>query len=429
MWSVSMMRNGVNNVCELVINGGRSLCGEVELQGSKNSALPILAGTILTDEQCVIHNCPDISDTRTAIAILKDFGARAYRDGKSVYVCASEIDGGVIRRELMQKMRSSVMFTGALLSRCGKTMICLPGGCRLGERPIDLHISSLTSLGAKIEEVGECISCKLEKILSGDITLLYPSVGATENIMLMCANSGKEVRIFNPAREPEIVDLQNFLNGMGADIKGAGSDMIKISPIKALHGCEHSVIPDRIVASTYACAVAVCGGDVLIKGARADEMRLVLEVLKEIGCEILYDSEGVRVKSNKNLKPISMIKTLPYPGFPTDVQPLLGVVLSCARGTSKICETVFDSRFGYLSELCSMGARAKEYGSVAEFQGVKGLHGAGVCARDLRGGAALVVAALSARGTTVISGTEYIDRGYEKIEESLRTLGAEIYRI
>jgi len=416
-------------VRELVINGGNPLWGEVRLQGSKNASLPILAATILTDEECIIHNCPDISDTWAAIDILKDFGIKVCRIGETVRVCSACMDGSIIRKELMQKMRSSVMFMGAVLAKRGETLICHPGGCRLGDRPIDIHIKALSELGARIEDVGECIYCELKEVKEDEIVLLYPSVGATENIMMMCAGSGKVVQIYNAAREPEIVDLQNFLNAMGADIQGAGTDIITIRGVKELHGCEYTVMPDRVVAATIACAAAVCSGDVYIKEAKEEHIRLVVQTLREVGCRICSDASGVRVVSKGDLNGINMIKTLPYPGFPTDAQPMLGAVLTRCRGVSRISETIFDNRFCYLEELGKMGADTKIQGTVAEIRGVDKLKGANVAAKDLRGGAALVVAGLAAEGITVVSGTEFIDRGYEKIETAFKEIGANITRI
>lgn len=414
---------------KLVINGGRQLYGRLCIQGSKNAALPILAASLLTDERCIIHNCPDILDTETAIDILRGFGAEAERDGNCVSVCAANMSGRIIKPELMQKMRSSVMFTGAVLGRCGEAIICQPGGCRLGERPIDMHIRSLSRLGANIEITDECITCRLKEVCGNDIFLLYPSVGTTENIMLMCAGSGREVKIFNPAREPEIVDLQNFLNLMGADIKGAGSDLIRICPAGKLHGCEYTVMPDRIAVSTIACATASCGGDVFIDGAQPDHIRLVTAALTETGCDIRFGTGGIGIRSTGKLKAINMLKTLPYPGFPTDVQPLFGAVLVRAEGRTIMCETIFDNRFAYLRELEKMGADISVSGSKAEICGVAEIYGREVEAGDLRGGAALVVAGLGAIGTTVISGVEYIDRGYERIEEIFKKLGADISRL
>ncbi len=416
-------------MCELIINGGVPLNGEVRVQGSKNAVLPILAATVLTDDECVIHNCPDISDVGAAFDILRSLGCSAEYSSGVARVCARGADRAIISRELMQRMRSSVMFMGAMLSRGGEVMLCRPGGCQLGERPIDMHICSLTRLGAEITESGGCICCRLGKAVSGDITLVYPSVGATENIMLMCAGGECEVRIFNPAREPEIVELQNFLNMMGADIRGAGGDVIWIRKAGSLHGCEYSVAPDRIVAATYACMTAACGGDVLLREAVADHMRIPLEVLSEMGCEIDAGDFGITVRANGRCSAIANIKTLPYPGFPTDVQPMLCSALAGAKGVSRIVETIFENRFSYVPELKKMGADIIESGCSIEITGVERLRGACVKAKDLRGGAALVTAALSAEGTTVIGGVEYIDRGYEKIEKMLTQIGADIMRL
>lgn len=421
--------NGGRTVCELVISGKRCLCGEVDIQGSKNAVLPILAATLLTNETCVIHNCPRIADVEAAAEILRGLGASVNLDGNTVCVCAADISSNVIPKKLMEKMRSSVMFLGAVLGRTGEAIVCRPGGCRLGSRPIDIHISSLGRLGAKIEEAGDCIVCHLPEARSDDITLLYPSVGATENIMLMCAGSGCSVRIYNAAREPEIVDLQNFLNLMGARICGAGTDCIIIRPSGGLGGAEYSVMPDRIVAATYAMAVAACGGEALLRRAESEHMRLVLEVLKKIGCEIIEEDEGIRTAAFGRPKPVHMIKTMPYPGFPTDVQPMLAAALATADGESVICESIFDSRFGYAKELEKMGAKISGGGSSIRIEGVPNLLGANTEAKDLRGGAALVIAAAAAAGITVISGVEYINRGYENIERDLSRLGADILRI
>lgn len=416
-------------MCELIINGGNPLNGKIRVQGSKNAVLPILAASVLTDEECVIHNCPDLSDVWAAFDILESLGGRAVLIDDTATVCAKNTHGAVIGRELAQKMRSSVMFMGAMLSRSGEVMLCSPGGCRLGERPIDMHISSLTRLGAKISESGDCIRCRLDKVCSGDVTLVYPSVGATENIMLMCAGKDCEVRIFNPAREPEIIELQNFLNLMGADIKGAGTDVITIQKSNGLHGCRYTVAPDRIVAATYACMTAVCGGDVIIKEAIAEHLRVPIAVLSEMGCEISWGDFGIRVKSGGDLLAMPRIKTLPYPGFPTDVQPMMCAALSYAEGVSRIDETIFENRFSYVPELKMMGADISECGCSIEVKGVKNLHGACIAAKDLRGGAALVTAALAAEGTTVLGGIEYIDRGYVKIEKALIQLGADVLRL
>lgn len=416
-------------MCELIINGGNRLCGEVKIQGSKNASLPILAATLLTDERCVIHNCPNISDTNTAFEILNDLGADVISLRDYVTVRAKKLCNDKIPQDLMGRMRSSVMFLGAILARCGTAVICNPGGCNLGERPIDIHLRSLRRLGVRVCETNGCIFCSLGEKTAGEVTLLYPSVGATENIMLLCAGLDTSVRINNAAREPEIVDLQNFLNLMGADIRGAGTETITIYPSQGLHGCEYRVMPDRIVAATYACATAICGGEVSLVGAESGHMRIVNAALCAAGCEIKNNGSGILVCADSRPKAIEMIKTLPYPGFPTDVQPLLGAVLMTADGDSELCEAIFKKRFEYYSQLELMGADAEIKGNTLVIHGRERLFGAEVSAADLRGGAALIIAALAASGTTVVNNVHYIDRGYESIERDLKLIGADIMRI
>ncbi len=416
-------------MCELIINGGNRLCGEVKIQGSKNASLPILAATLLTDERCVIHNCPNISDTKTAFEILNDLGADVISLRDYVTVRAKKLCNDKIPQDLMGRMRSSVMFLGAILARCGTAVICNPGGCNLGERPIDIHLRSLRRLGVRVCETNGCIFCSLGEKTAGEVTLLYPSVGATENIMLLCAGLDTSVRINNAAREPEIVDLQNFLNLMGADIRGAGTETITIYPSQGLHGCEYRVMPDRIVAATYACATAICGGEVSLVGAESGHMRIVNAALCAAGCEIKNNGSGILVCADSRPKAIEMIKTLPYPGFPTDVQPLLGAVLMTADGDSELCEAIFKKRFEYYSQLELMGADAEIKGNTLVIHGRERLFGAEVSAADLRGGAALIIAALAASGTTVVNNVHYIDRGYESIERDLKLIGADIMRI
>lgn len=416
-------------MCELIINGGNRLCGEVKIQGSKNASLPILAATLLTDERCVIHNCPNISDTKTAFEILNDLGADVISLRDYVIVRAKKLCNDKIPQDLMGRMRSSVMFLGAILARCGTAVICNPGGCNLGERPIDIHLRSLRRLGVRVCETNGCIFCSLGEKTAGEVTLLYPSVGATENIMLLCAGLDTSVRINNAAREPEIVDLQNFLNLMGADIRGAGTETITIYPSQGLHGCEYRVMPDRIVAATYACATAACGGEVSLVGAESGHMRIVNAALCATGCEIKNNGSGILVCADSRPKAIEMIKTLPYPGFPTDVQPLLGAVLMTADGDSELCEAIFKKRFEYYSQLELMGADAEIKGNTLVIHGRERLFGTEVSAADLRGGAALIIAALAASGTTVVNNVHYIDRGYESIERDLKLIGADIMRI
>ena len=416
-------------MCKLKINGNRPLYGEVHVQGSKNAVLPILSACLLTKSECIIHNCPIISDVYAALDIIKSLGGRACLIGNTAVVCADIISDGIIEQGLMQKMRSSVMFLGSILARNGEAQICRPGGCRLGERPIDIHIDSMKKFGASIDESGECIKCKLECIKGEKAVLLYPSVGATENIMLMCALSDSVCEIVNPAREPEIKDLQNFLNAMGADIRGAGSDRIIIRGVKKLNGCEYSVIPDRIAAATYLAAAAICGGEVAVKKVIPQHILTIIEVLERTGCKVKCSDESIVISKKRRQHAISNVKTLPYPGFPTDIQPIMAAYLSLADGTSVIKETIFDGRFGYVCELKKMAAEIECEENSIKINGVSRLRGNNVEAADLRGGAALVVAGLAAEGETTVTGVEYIDRGYEKIEQTLSLLGARIKRI
>lgn len=416
-------------MCRLIINGGNRINGEITVQGSKNAVLPMLAATILTNDQCVLHNCPYLSDTRTGFEILKALGCEVNYENGSACVCARKINGAEVPKDLMQRMRSSVSFMGVLLAKCGEVVLYRPGGCKLGERPVDMHISSLEKLGAEFYQCGECICGKLGKVKSGDITLIYPSVGVTENIMLMCAAKECEVKIFNPAREPEIVDLQNFLNMMGADIRGAGSDLIRICPAEKLNGCEYTVMQDRIAVATYACVTAACGGRLHMKDAVYEHMRIIAEIMNNAGCTAQRTDDGVLIESDRRLSGVHKIKTLPYPAFPTDVQPILAAAFASSDGNLQISETVFENRFGYVGELVKMGASVYLENCNMKLTGVEKLHGAIVKAKDLRGGAALVTAALTAEGTSEINGVHYIDRGYEKIEDTLCNIGADVRRI
>ena len=413
---------------KFIIEGGNRLFGELKVQGSKNSSLPILAATLLTDEECVIHNCPNISDVKAALEILKTLGCNTeYKDG-TVKVKVVNDDMTCIPEYLMKTMRSSVMFLGSLLAKRRSAEICRPGGCRLGERPIDIHLNALTKLGVSVKEYKNCILCSVGSIAERDITLLYPSVGATENIMLACAGSGVKIRIYNPAREPEIVELQNFLNLMGAKISGASSDVIVIEATKGLHGCEYTLMSDRIVASTYACMTAACGGDVVLKDADSNRIKPIIEALRTIGCIVTERENEIEIISDGKNYGLDNIKALPYPSFPTDVQPILAATLCSAKGESKIIDAVFENRFSYSQELKKMGAVLKRINQTLLISGVPSLKGAEVYAKDLRGGAALVCAGLGASGITEVKNIEYIDRGYEKLEDALTLLGAKITR-
>lgn len=419
-------------VCKLVINGGNPLNGEITVQGCKNAALPIMAAALLTKEKCVIHNCPDISDVSAGAEILRHLGAKVNFDRNTAEITADNINESAISKELMEKMRSSVMFLGSILARNKKAVICSPGGCDLGERPIDIHLKSFARLGVDIYTKGDCVLCNVDdNIKSDDIILLYPSVGATENIMIFTAGLENTVRIYNAAKEPEIVDLQNFLNLMGADIRGGGTEVITVYPSKGLHGCEYRVMADRIVASTYACAAAACGGELFLKDAEPKHMKALLGILSEMGCEVidtnrLAETSGVKIISDGRCKNITMIKTAPYPGLPTDVQPLLCSVLINALGKSELCETVFKNRFAYVKQLEKLGANIQTDGNSLRIYGAERLNGCSMSATDLRGGAAMVTAALAAQGTSVIDNVHYISRGYEDIVRDLKAAGGDI---
>lgn len=411
---------------ELSIYGGKPLEGQLRIQGSKNSVLPILAAALLTDETCEIKNCPNLTDVHAAFEILENLGCRVSYDGKTAVVQASDVCGSTIPDDLMRRMRSSVMFLGAILGRCRKACISYPGGCELGARPIDIHLRSLARLGVELFEDGGYIHCSLDRFTPQTITLMFPSVGATENILLLCAVSKGETILVNPAREPEIVDLQNFLNRMGADIVGAGTDSIRIRGVPKLHGCSYSVIPDRIAAATYACAAAACGGEVLLTKMEPLHLRMLLSVLKDMGVRVTEDGEQVWIRMAQRPLAVPSVKTLPYPGFPTDVQAPLMAALLKAEGSSVVSETVFENRFKHVGEFLRMGADIQVEGLNAIVRGVKRLHGAEVNAADLRGGAALVIAGLSAEGRTTVRQTAYIDRGYEDIAGAFQSLGGAV---
>lgn len=414
---------------ELRIVGGRRLHGEIDVQGAKNSALPILAAAVLVNGVCVIHNCPRLSDTAVSLAILEHLGCKTAQEGGTVTVDASCLTGCDIPDALMREMRSSVIFLGAVLARTGCAQLSLPGGCELGPRPIDLHLEGMRALGACIEEGPEGLTCSAARLTGREISLSLPSVGATENIMLAACGARGTTTIRNAAREPEIVDLQDFLNAVGARVSGAGTSVVVIEGGRALHSGEHTVMADRIAAATYLAAVAAAGGDVAVRGVDWRQLSTVNALFQEAGCRVQSRQDTVCLTADAPLHGVPTVRTGPYPGFPTDAQPPVMAALAGGAGTTVFVENMFESRYRHVDELARMGADIRVEGRVAVVSGASGLHGSRVCAADLRGGAALVVAALGARGETVVTGLRHIDRGYEALERSLSALGAEIKRV
>ena len=415
---------------KLVIQGQNRLEGKLSVHGSKNSVLPILAATMIGRGQSVIENCPDLSDTAAACDILRQLGCSVWLENGAAIVENGGYGSNKIPEKLMRKMRSSVLFLGAILSRDGSAVISFPGGCELGPRPIDLHMSALSQMGVKFREEGGYLYCTCPRGLQGaDVTLSIPSVGATENVMLAAVCAKGDTVIVNAAREPEIEDLANFLNKMGAKITGAGSDSMRISGVSALHGTCHTIIPDRIVAATYILGAVMAGGHCRIEGVNTRHMSSVLAELKEMDIPLVITDDSVTVKSEKRPRAPKLIRTAYYPGFPTDAQALMMALASICNGSSMFIETVFQSRYKHVGELARMGANIHVEQRVAVVDGVERLWGANVEATDLRGGAALMIAALAAEGTTVIDRIDHIDRGYEHPEVLLRELGANIQRI
>ena len=413
----------------LRIGGGRRLEGSLRVHGAKNSVLPILAAALLARGETVIHNCPDLSDVRAAIKILKHVGCAVGQSGGSVVVNSSDMTRCDIPHELMREMRSSVIFLGAILARCGSAILSMPGGCELGSRPVDLHLTALREMGATIIEEGGNIVCDSEKLKGCRINFALPSVGATENAILAATACQGVTVITNAACEPEIWDLQRYLRSLGVKISGAGTSTVIIEggPVRA--GTEHHIIPDRIVAATYLSAAAASFGKIELTGVIPEHISTVTGALAEMGCVIRTTGDTVLIDAAGPRRAIKPVATRPYPGFPTDAQPPLMAASLTASGTTVFIENIFDNRYRHVGELQRMGADIRVLGRVAIVTGVEKLVGAPVKSTDLRGGAALCVAALGAEGTTDISGLAHIDRGYDGLEMSLRSLGANITRI
>lgn len=417
---------------KLIIRGGRSLYGEVDISGMKNSALPIIFGTIAASDVCELSNLPDVSDISLAIDTLRYLGAKVrFTDADTVLIDTRGVEKKAPPMELVSKMRGSTYLIGAMLGRFGEAKLGMPGGCNFGVRPIDLHIRGFEALGAKVtyEADGNILFRAPEDSLKGNqIYLNIVSVGATINIMLAAVFAKGVTTIENAAREPHIVDMANFLNACGADITGAGTSMIRIRGVQKLHGCQYGIAPDMIEAGTYMTAVAATGGKVTVRNIIPRHMEAVTAKLRDIGVSVEVADDSITVSSNRIYRGTE-IKTNPYPGFPTDMHPQFSAVLCLANGVSKISEGIWNGRFQYIKELEKMGAKIDLLENDAHITGVRALHGANVKACDLRAGACLVIAALAADSVTTVTGVEYIDRGYQDLLEKLRSLGADIQRV
>ena len=417
---------------QYVIKGGQPLEGEVTIAGAKNAALGILAAAVMTDQEVIIENVPNVRDTRVLLQAIQGIGATVrYIDEHTVSICGAAINPNsdlCVDDEFIRKIRASYYLLGALLGKYKHSQVALPGGCDSGARPINLHIKGFEALGAQVDITNGTISTYAEELIGSHIYMDVASVGATINIMMAAVLAEGKTTIENAAKEPHIVDVANFLNSMGANIKGAGTDVIRIRGVKELHGTTYSIIPDQIEAGTFMVAAAATKGDILIKNVIPKHLEAITSKLNEIGAHVIEYDDSVRVMSDKRLKPTN-IKTLPYPGFPTDMQPQMAVTLALSNGTSIVTESIFENRFKYVAELARMGAHIRVEGNTAIIDGVESFSGANVAAPDLRAGAALVIAALVADDFSVISDIKYIQRGYEKFDEKIRGLGGKIEKV
>ncbi len=414
---------------KLRICGGRRLEGSLTVQGAKNSVLPILAASLLAGRGTVIHNCPALSDVDAAVVILEHLGCAVSRAEDKIYVDPCRMSGCCIPDSLMREMRSSVFFLGPILARTGEAVLSMPGGCELGPRPIGFHLDALRAMGAEISEKGGNIVCKAPRLRGCRIDLPMPSVGATENAMLAATAADGVTTITNAAREPEIVDLQNYLSALGARVCGAGTPVITVTGGICRRFCEYTVMPDRIAAATFMACAASAGGDVTLENVRPGDLDAVSAVFSAMGCELSASGRSLRLKAPERLSAPGTVPTAPYPGFPTDAQPPVMAAALKAAGTTVFVENIFSNRYRHVPELLRMGAEITLEGRVAIVSGRDKLAGAAVEATDLRGGAALVAAAVGAEGVSEVSGIRHLDRGYEHIEDRLRQLGADIVRI
>lgn len=416
---------------QYVIKGGIPLVGEVTIAGAKNAALGILAAAVMTDKECIIENVPNVRDTKVLLQAIREIGATVrYIDEHTVSICGgtiTNIDSLCVDDEFIRKIRASYYLLGALLGKYRRSQVALPGGCEIGSRPIDLHVKGFRALGAEVVIDGGMITVSADQLIGKHIYLDTVSVGATINIMMAAVLAEGKTTIENAAKEPHIVDVANFLNSMGANIKGAGTNEIRIRGVKELSGTEYSIIPDQIEAGTFMMAAAATGGNILIKNVIPKHLEAISSKLTEIGATVEEYDDAVRVIGDREKRlGATQIKTQPYPGFPTDMQPQMAITLGLSEGTSVITENIFENRFKYVDELMRMGANIKVEGNMAIITGVDHYSGASVVAPDLRAGAALVIAGLAAEGFTVVEDIKYIQRGYERFEEKLRALGGKI---
>lgn len=409
----------------IVVEGGKPLKGTVRISSAKNAVLPVMAAALLTEAECAIEDAPELEDVKVMREVLRAMGADVCRQGNCIKISAKTVNSFEAPYDLVRKMRASFLVMGPTLARKGRARISMPGGCAIGSRPIDLHLKGFAALGAGIELGHGFVEAKCDKLTGAPIYLDFPSVGATENIMMAASLAEGQTTIENAAKEPEIIDLANFLNSMGAKIRGAGTDIIKIEGVKELAGISYTVIPDRIETGTFLVAGAITGGNILLENVVPEHLKPVIAKLIECGAKVVEEPEGLRVIGDGRPRP-SDVKTLPYPGFPTDMQAQMMAYLSIADGTSMVTETVFENRFMHVEELKRMGAKIKIEGRSAIIEGVEKLSGAPVKATDLRAGAALILAGLAAEGVTQVMNTHHIYRGYVDIVGKLRSLGAVI---
>ncbi len=412
-------------MAKYIIKGSNKLEGKVKISGSKNAALPIIAASILNAGKTTLYNVPNIHDTQMMFEILKNLGGKVEKKNNKIIIDTSKIKKYEIPEDLMRQMRSSVILAGSLIGKYQKAIFSYPGGCDIGTRPIDLHLKGFEKLGINITKNYGNISCICDKIVGEKIDLDFPSVGATENIMLASCLGEGTTQINNAAREPEIIDLQNFLNKMGAKIQGAGSNKIQIEGVKKLNDVSYNIMPDRIETGTFLCAAAMSQGNIIIENTNINHITPIISKLEEANCKLKLEKDKIELKAPKKLKALE-IRTMPYPGFPTDMQSIFVSMLTIAKGTSIIVENIFESRYKFTQELIRMGAKITIEGKSAIVKGTRKLYGANVSATDLRGGAALVLAGIVAKGETTIENIEYILRGYENLNKKLENLGVNI---